>query len=443
VYSELEKDIKSIWKDVLQSSKDFLPPGTTAHWLTNSQAISIENEILTIDVANPFAKETMEKKILKPLEQFLKMRGYATSVSIRLDESQKEQDRARAVIQTQNTENKNGLNPNYVFDTFVVGKSNRLPHAASLAVSESPGVAYNPLFIWGGVGLGKTHLMHAIAHHVEENLQGARTLYVSSEKFTNDMVAAIRTNSSQEFRAQYRNLDVLLIDDIQFISGKDGTQEEFFHTFNSLHEAKKQVVISSDRPPKEITGVEERLVSRFEWGLVTDIQQPDLETRVAILQKKAELKNFNIPEEVILFLAQNIPRNIRELEGALNRVVAYSNVNSEPMNTENLGMWLKDILRHRENGQVSVDYIQQLTAESFDITIEDLISTKRTSELALARQIAMYLARDMLNSSLQQIGYAFNKKDHTTVLHACKKIEELMKNDIRVRTIVDNIRNKL
>jgi chromosomal replication initiator protein len=364
-------------------------------------------------------------------------------VSLHLDESQQEQERAKAVMQTQVVENSNGLNRNYVFDTFVVGKSNRLAHAASLAVCESPGVAYNPLFIWGGVGLGKTHLMHAIAHHVEKSSQNAHTLYVSSEKFTNDMVAAIRKNSTQEFRAQYRNLDVLLIDDIQFISGKDGTQEEFFHTFNSLHDAKKQVVICSDRPPKEITGVEERLVSRFEWGLVTDIQQPDLETRVAILQKKAELKGCQIPEDVILFLAQNIPSNIRELEGALNRVVAYSNVNSEPMSADNLGVWLKDILRHNNNGQISIDYIQQLTAESFDITTEDLISTKRTSELALARQIAMYIAREKVSDSLQQIGYAFNKKDHTTVIHACKKIEELIRTNLKIKTIVDNIRNKL
>ncbi|MDR3255069.1 MAG: chromosomal replication initiator protein DnaA [Synergistaceae bacterium] len=439
----MEKDIKAIWQDVLRSSGDFLPPGTMYHWLTSLEPISLEDDVLTIDVANPFVKESIEKKILEPLVAFLNDRGYAKTISLHLDESQQEQERAKAVMQAHAPENTNGLNRNYVFDTFVVGKSNRLAHAASLAVSESPGIAYNPLFIWGGVGLGKTHLMHAIAHHVEKNLQNARTLYVSSEKFTNDMVAAIRTNNTEGFRAQYRNLDVLLIDDIQFISEKVGTQEEFFHTFNTLHEAKKQVVISSDRPPKEITGVEERLVSRFEWGLVTDIQQPDLETRVAILQKKAELKGCQIPEEVILFLAQNIPSNIRELEGALNRVVAYSNVNSEPMSADNLGVWLKDILRHNSNGQISIDYIQQLTAESFNITIEDMISTKRTADLALARQIAMYIAREKMSDSLQQIGYAFNKKDHTTVIHACKKIEELMRTNIKVKTIVDNIRNRL
>ena len=257
------------------------------------------------------------------------------------------------------------------------------------------------------------------------------------------MITSIRNKTTEDFRAHYRNLDILLIDDIQFIGDKEGTQEEFFHTFNSLHVAKKQVVISSDRPPKEIKGVEERLVSRFEWGLVTDIQQPDFETRMAILQKKAEMKGYEIPEDVILFLAQNISSNIRELEGALNRVVAYSNINSEPMNAENIGVWLKDILRNSSGERISVDYIQQLTAESFGITVEDLVSSKRTSDLALARQIAMFIAREKINDSLQQIGYAFNKKDHTTVLHACKKIENMMKTNIRVKTIVDNIRNKM
>ena len=440
----MDNDINTIWRSVLDSSKDFLPPGTIDMWLATCLPISLENGVLELDVPNHFAKENMEKKIMQPLVAFLRENNYADSVVIRLDENSREQERAKVAVQASlPPQNRNGLNPNYVFDTFVVGKSNRLAHAASLAVSESPGIAYNPLFIWGGVGLGKTHLMHAIAHHVERHLQSARTLYVSSEKFTNEMITSIKTNSTNEFRARYRHLDVLLIDDIQFIGDKEGTQEEFFHTFNSLHEAKKQIVISSDRPPKDIKGVEERLVSRFEWGLVTDIQQPDLETRVAILQKKAELKNYRIPEEVILFLAQNIPSNIRELEGALNRVVAYSNINSEPMNAENLGVWLKDILRHSSKGQASIDYIQQITADSYGITIEDLTSSKRTSEIAEARQVAMYLARDTLPESLQQIGYAFNKKDHTTVLHACKKIEEMIKTNVRIRTIVDNIRNKM
>jgi chromosomal replication initiator protein len=440
----LTKDLEKIWQDVLSSAREFLPEGANVMWLSSCVPVSIEGGVFIIEAGNSFAKSSIETKIKEPLVKFLKDRNYAESAEIRAsEETPQEQERARNVMKNQPAQKKNGLNPNYVFDSFVVGKSNRLAHAASLAVSESPGVAYNPLFIWGGVGLGKTHLMHAIAHQVERNMVDARTLYISSEKFTNDLITAIRDNSTPEFRARYRNLDVLLVDDIQFISDKENTQEEFFNTFNSLYDANKQIVMSSDRPPKEIRGVEERLVSRFDWGLVTDIQSPDLETRVAILQKKAEMKGYRIPEEVILYLAQNIPSNIRELEGALNRVVHYSEINSEQMNSENLGMWLKDLIRSNTKGQASIDYIQQLTAESFGITIEDLVSQKRTSELALARQIAMYIARSHLSEGLKQIGFAFNKKDHTTVLHACKKVEEMMKTNIRVKTIVDNIRNKM
>lgn len=440
-------DIKNIWQDVLRSSKNFLPDGITDKWLLSCMPVSLDGGVLILDVPNPFAKENIEKNILKYLEGFLRDKGHAESVLIQINEthtqSVDESKRAEQIVLTQNNQRKNGLNPNYVFDTFVVGKSNRMAHAASLAASESPGIAYNPLFIWGGVGLGKTHLMHAIAHHVEQNNTHARTLYVSSEKFTNDMIASIKNYKAADFREQYRNLDVLLIDDIQFIGGKEGTQEEIFHTFNTLHEAKKQVVICSDRPPNDINGVEERLVSRFGCGLVTDIQQPDFETRVAILQKKAELKGFNMPDDVILYLAQNIPSNIRELEGALNRVIAYSNINSEPMNIENLEIWLKDILRHKSSEKLSVTYIQQLVGEAFRVTVEEMVSAKRTSELALARQVAMYIAREKLSDSLQQIGYAFNRKDHTTVMHACRRIEEEMKKNIRIKTIVDNIVNRL
>jgi chromosomal replication initiator protein len=234
-----------------------------------------------------------------------------------------------------------------------------------------------------------------------------------------------------------------MIDDIQFIAGKEQTQEEVFHTFNALHNSKKQVIISSDRPPRDIQGVEDRLVSRFEWGLVTDIQPPDLETRVAILQKKAEIKNYQIPEDIILFIAQNIPSNIRELEGALNRIVACSEFNSDPMTMENVSVWLKDLLHDTRSGPVNIGLIQQLVAETFGISTEDLLSPKRTADLALARQVAMYLARNRTGESLQQIGYAFNKKDHTTVIHACKKVEELLKNDLRVRSFVDNVVSKL
>lgn len=442
----MDNNIKAVWQDVLVSMDDFLSTETEGAFLQTCQPVSLKNGVLSIEAPNSFIKESFERKIQDSLESFLRRRGHAESISLCVDEvheSQQEKERAKAVIATQPARSRNGLDPNYVFDTFIVGKSNRLAHAASLAVSESPGEAYNPLFIWGGVGLGKTHLMQAIAHRVEKNMKNARTLYVNSEKFTNDLITSIKTNRTAEFREQYRNLDVLLIDDIQFIGDKESTQEEFYFTFNSLHEARKQVVICSDRPPKEIRGVEDRLVSRFYCGLVTDIQQPDLETRVAILQKKAEMKGCSIPEDVILFLAQNIPSNIRELEGALTRVVAYSNTYSEPMNTENLGVWLKDVLRHNSGEQISIDSIQQLTAESFGVRVEDLISSRRTSDLVLARQIAMYLCREQINDSYKQIGYAFNKKDHTTVIHACNKIEEMMRCNIRVKTIVENLRNKL
>ena len=352
----VQKDIELLWRDVLGSSSEFLPPGTSDMWLTTCLPLSLEEGVLSLSVPNIFAKKNIEDKLLDPLLIFLKEKQLAESVVIELESGNEELLRVIAPqVPVSVPSVRNGLNPNYVFDSFVVGKSNRLAHAASLAAAESPGTAYNPLFIWGGVGLGKTHLMHAIAHYVEGRVPNARTLYVSAEKFTNDMIASIKNNNTVEFRNRYRNLDVLLIDDIQFIGDKEGTQEEFFHTFNSLHEAKKQVVISSDRPPKDIRGVEERLVSRFEWGLVTDIHQPDFETRVAILEKKAEFKGYLVPNDVIVFLAQNVPSNIRELEGALNRVVAYSDINKEPMTVDNAATWLKDILRHTSQGPASID----------------------------------------------------------------------------------------
>jgi chromosomal replication initiator protein len=441
---EVNYDLEAIWRDVLASSEEILPEEVNPIWLETCRPISLENGFLVIEARNSYTKSKMDEVILKSLVAFLEDRGYANSAIVRVPEEFSDEKSRPGNPQRQPLAvKKNGLNPNYVFETFVVGKSNRLAHAASLAVSDSPGVAYNPLFIYGGVGLGKTHLMHAIAHHVEQSVSDARTLYVSSEKFTNDLIFAIRSNSTHEFHMRYRNLDLLLIDDIQFITGKESTQEEFFNTFNSLYEASKQIVISSDRPPREITGVEERLVSRFESGLVTDIQIPDLETRVAILQKKAFLKNKVIPEEVILFLAENIPSNIRELEGALNRVIAYSEINAEPMSTENIGVWLKDILRGSSKGNVSVDSIQQFVAEHFGITVEELLSPNRTAELALARQIAMYLSRKNLRLTVDQIAKAFNKKDHTTVLYAVRRVEEMRKTDLRVRAIVENIQDKM
>jgi chromosomal replication initiator protein len=416
-------------------------------YLDTCLPVSLENGLLVLDVPTPFAMEQIKSRFLPRMKELFAETGFGTDIEITVSKDEKNDENAfeRAAApaaQPQKPVRNNGLNPNYVFSSFVVGKSNRLPHAACLAVAEAPGVAYNPLFIWGKVGLGKTHLMHAIGHYIEEKSPDMKVLYVSAENFTNDLINAIRTNTNSQFRSRYRELDVLMVDDIQFIGDKEQTQEEFFHTFNALHNAKKQVIISSDRPPKD-TGVEDRLVSRFEWGLVTDIQPPDLETRIAILQKKAEMKNYKIPDDIILFIAQNIPSNIRELEGTLNRVVACSEFNNEPMTMENVTGWLKDLLHDNSHGPISVGLIQQLTAETFGVSIEDLLSPKRTAELAQARQIAMYVARNKTEESLQQIGYCFNKKDHTTVIHACRKIEDLVKSDSRVKMYVDNIVSKL
>jgi chromosomal replication initiator protein len=444
------KELDIIWNEFKAQCVGVLSASDNAvkTYLDTCLPMSIDDGRLVLDVPTPFAKEQIKSRFLPQMKNILAETGFGTDIEITVSQDTKDdsgaEDRAvAAAVSSKLTTGRNGLNPNYVFSTFVVGKSNRLPHAACLAVAESPGVAYNPLFIWGKVGLGKTHLMHAIGHHIENNQSNTKVLYVSSEKFTNDFITAIRNNTNDQFRARYRELDVLMIDDIQFIGDKEGTQEEFFHTFNSLHNSKKQVIISSDRPPKDIQGVEDRLVSRFEWGLVTDIQPPDLETRVAILQKKAELKNYNVPADILLFIAQNVPSNIRELEGTLNRVVACSEFNEEPITMENVTLWLKDMIRDNQSGPVSIGLIQQLVSETFGFSIDELLSQNRSADLALARQIAMYLARNKTGESLQQISYSFNKKDHTTVIHACKKVEKLIKTDLRVRSFVDNIVSKL
>jgi chromosomal replication initiator protein len=437
-------ELNILWTALLSAAKEDLPAGAAEIWLKTCLPVSLSERRLVLDVPNVFVKEQIQTRFLPSLDKIAQQLEIAESVILQVGTEVRGDEQKRAERAAQPPQgNKGGLNPMYVFDSFVVGKANRLAHASSLAVAESPGVAYNPLFIWGGVGLGKTHLMHAIGHYVWDSNPSTKVVYVSSEKFTNELISAIQNNRTQDFKAKYRNVDVLLIDDIQFLANKESTQEEFFHTFNSLYDAKKQVVISSDRPPKEIQRIEERLVSRFEWGLVTDIQPPDLETRIAILQKKAEFRGYSVPEDVIYFLAQNIPSNIRELEGSLNRVVACSQLNMEPITVENVSEWLKDIIKSVSRGPVSVNLIQQLTAEAFGLSVEDLSSAKRTSEIALARQVGMYLCRELTEASLQQVGFAYNKKDHTTVLHACRKIEELVRTNIRVASIVDNIRKKL
>lgn len=337
------------------------------------------------------------------------------------------------------------LNPKYTFDTFVVGHGNRFAHAAALAVAEAPAKAYNPLFIYGGVGLGKTHLMQAIAHFVIRSMRAAKILYVTSEKFTNDMINSISSNTMEAFRTKYRSVDLLMIDDIQFLAGKDRTKEEFFHTFNTLHGASKQIVISSDRPPKEIPTLEERLWSRFEWGLIADIQPPDLETRIAILKKKSALEELAVPQDVLNLIATKMVSNIRELEGALIRVIAYASLTGEEVTLSMAESILKDIMSpSKDRTYVDIDLIKKVTAEYYSIKIEEMTAKTRTKEIATARQVAMYLARTMTSASLPKIGDEFGGRDHTTVMHANDKITEGLKNNPEieeaVRAISENIK---
>lgn len=330
------------------------------------------------------------------------------------------------------------LNSRFTFDNFVIGPSNRFACAASLAVAESPAKAYNPLFVYGRVGLGKTHLIQAITHKIRQLYPAMKHCYLSSEQFTNELINAIRNRSTSQFRKKYREIDVLLIDDVQFIAGKESTQEEFFHTFNTLHDNRKQIIITSDRPPKEIINLEERLSSRFAWGLAADIQPPDYETRVAILRKKIKNEAIQVPDDVIHFIAAQIKTNIRELEGALIRVAAYSLLEEKPITLDVAVQTLKDMVRETARA-ISVDMIQKTVAEFFRVPPSELRSKKRTRNIVLPRQIAMYLSRQLTAQSLPEIGNAFGGKDHTTVLHSCKKIEQSLTVEREIRNIVDQL----
>ena len=442
------EDLKKIWEETIAGAD--LPQEKVSLWLDACIPVGVEDGELVVETSNPFVQEYITNNFLAGLNQSAKGGGVVRSIRLKTGDSpagdeKKQEWEARAKEASKGateTENKNPY-ASYTFESFVVGKSNRMAHAASLAVAEMPGKAYNPLFIWGGVGLGKTHLMHAICNYAQEKNKNLRAIYLSAEQFLNEFVKAIASSKTAQFKERYRNLDILLIDDIQFLGSKEQSQEEFFHTFNSLHDDGRQVVICSDRQPSELKNIEERLTSRFSWGLVADIQPPDLETRIAILQKKAALRDYAIPDEVIHFLAQHIPSNIRELEGALTRAVMSSEVEQEPITIERVSIWLKDVLRMDMKGPITIDAIQNAVAENFSVSLEDLASSKRTAELAMARQVAMFLCNEMTEASLQQIAHAFRKKDHTTVIHARRKIEDLIKTDKNMRQKVDNIKNKL
>ena len=426
-----------IWNQVLYRLKLRLNPTAFETWIASAKVANWQNNCLTIEVENPFILNHLQKTYHSLIsEEVEAIVGY--SVEVKLTTSQEKNIRIvepnKNDIASQKLHNKkleespklSQLNPRYNFSRFVVGPTNRMAHAASLAVAESPGREFNPLFLCGGVGLGKTHLMQAIAHYRLELYPNANVFYVSTEQFTNDLITSIRQDSMETFREHYRTADILLVDDIQFIEGKEYTQEEFFHTFNTLHEGGKQVVIASDRPPKRIPSLQDRLVSRFSMGLIADIQVPDLETRMAILQKKAEYENIRLPRDVIEYIATNYTSNIRELEGALIRAVTYISLSGLSMNVENIAPVLNPPL---EEITVSPDTIIKIISENFNVSIEDLKGSSRRREISLARQIGMYLMRQHTDLSLPRIGEEFGGKDHTTVLYSCDKISKLQKKD--------------
>jgi len=422
-------------------------------FLKPARLVSIVEDTAIVEVPNDFIKSVIQKRYLNLIKDILSSvlkKNINLCIQINPQGFDSQSVPADTVTLEDEPEVKSALkdftpslNQKYTFDTFVVGNSNRFAHAASLAVAQAPAKAYNPFFIYGGVGLGKTHLMHAIGHYILEQNPSCKVMYISSERFTNELINSIRDDKNVEFRNKYRTIDVLLIDDIQFIAGKERTQEEFFHTFNALHDANKQIVISSDRPPKEIPTLEERLRSRFEWGLITDIQPPDFETRIAILQKKAMMENLVVPSDVINFIATKIETNIRELEGALIRIVAYSSLTNSPIDLPLAEHVLKDILADEKPKQVTAQQIVEEVGTYFSIKPEDFKSKKRTKDLAFARQIAMYLCCELTDLSLPKIGDEFGGRDHTTVIHARDKIANDIDKDAQLSALIDNLKKKI
>lgn len=418
-------------------------------WLKPLQIFSIQNNRIFVLVSSEQMGLTyINKKYYLPLKVAVaEIIGMEYEIEFVLPEQARKLKMPHPARQATTEEaERSNLNPNYTFDTFVVGNNNRFAQSASLAVAESPGEIYNPLFLYGGVGLGKTHLMHSIAHFIQENHPGMKVLYVSSETFTNELIEAIRNGNNtamSRFREKYRSIDVLLIDDVQFIIGKESTQEEFFHTFNELHVAKKQIILSSDRPPKEMETLEERIRSRFEWGLLADIGSPDYETRMAILKKKAERDGFELSDEILNYIAVNIKSNIRELEGALNKLMAYVNLVQTEITMEIAQKELQNIISPDKPRIVTPQLIMEVVAEHFGISIEQILSKSRSNDVAKPRQIAMYLCKNMTDASLEAIGKVFGGRDHSTVVHGIKKVAEDVSADEAVAKTVETIKKKI
>lgn len=432
-------DVVELWKGACHLLKEEMAEISYKTWIASAlKPLSLQGDCLYLEIVNGYMKSMILK--YEQLIQNAVSQAAGRDMQAELLTTQ-ESAALKAKQQAAPATPVTGLNPKYTFDTFVVGNGNRFAHAASLAVAEAPAEAYNPLFIYGGVGLGKTHLMHAIGHYVQQQNPAARLLYITSENFTNDLISAIQQNKNVEFRNRFRNVDILMVDDIQFIAGRDSTQEEFFHTFNALHTAGKQIIMTSDKPPKDIARLEERLCSRFEWGLIADIQRPDVETRIAILRKKAESEHIPVGDDVLQLIAERVDSNIRELEGSLTRLVAYSALNKgREIDRALAEEALKEVFAQRETKRVTCQSIQEAVAGYYSITVDDLKSARRSREITVPRQVAMYLTRDMLGLSLPQIGEAFGGRDHTTVMYGCQKIQEAMAASPSLSSLVDDIR---
>ena len=440
------------WVDAKEALKTRLGSEVVSRWLDPLSVASVSDETIVLEAPNPFFRDWVSSHYFEVLSAYtnprrLQIVAATASGTIQAPPSTAVASERVSVVgrgpagsspSDAREPSDHGLNLKLTFDRFVVGTSNRFAHAASLAVTESPAKAYNPLFIYGGVGLGKTHLMHAIGQAIHRRWTSQRVVYLSSERFTNELIAAIQTKATTKFRGRYRTVDVLLVDDIHFIAEKEATQEEFFHTFNTLYDAHKQIVISSDRSPKDIAGLEERLVSRFEWGLVTDVQPPDLETRIAILRKKAEEAGIEVPDAVTHFIARQITSNIRELEGALIRVTAYGNLFNQPLSELLAREVLRDMVRE-VSSRITLEEIQRRVAEFFQVELTEIRGARRQRSILYPRQVAMFLCRRLTEASLPEIGRAFGGRDHTTVLHAVGKIEQEIAQDAHKKQTVDRL----
>jgi chromosomal replication initiator protein len=449
VEHQVELSAEHLWEEISGRLREALSEGTFGKWFGEVHGQELDDDTLVLAVPSEFARDWIEGNFLGLIGAAVRdILGAERSIELQVADNGGQTKESRAgsegvvpmVQPVAGRPESGGFNVKYTFDSFVIGSSNRFAHAAALAVAEAPAQAYNPLFIYGSTGLGKTHLLQAVAQYVAEHSSALSVRYVTSEAFVNDFINSLRDKRTEGFKQRYRAYDVLLIDDVQFLEGKERFQEEFFHTFNSLYEAGSQIVLSSDRPPRDIATLEERLRSRFEWGLITDIQPPDLETRIAILRKKVKVDGIQVhDEQVLTFTASRVSTNIRELEGALTRVVAFSSLTGRPMTVELAQDVLRDVFPQGEAAEVSIKRIQDLVAERFELTHDELCGEKRSQNIVYPRQVAMYLSRELTDSSLPKIGKEFGGRDHTTVIHATSKISRLIREDRSVYNLVQEL----